>query len=152
MNQEALNAKVKAADSETKSSMVSRYRSYLHLAPHLLKLIGDGTLVSKSPEANEPLIRSASDFSYSADKYAGDGYRIAGDAGGMSVLLNTGCHSPTYTLIAAFIDPFFSSGVHLAFTSGLSAAATIAASIRGDCSESQAAEWHTARFTTSYTR
>ena len=52
----------------------------------------------------------------------------------------------------AFIDPFFSSGVHLAFTSALSAATTIAASLRGDCSEIEAADWHTARFATSYTR
>lgn len=54
--------------------------------------------------------------------------------------------------MAAFIDPFFSSGVHLAMTSGLSAAASIAASIRGDCPESDAAEWHTQRVGLSYTR
>ena len=29
-----------------------------------------------------PSARSASDFSYSADEYAGDGWRIIGDAGG----------------------------------------------------------------------
>jgi flavin-dependent dehydrogenase len=52
----------------------------------------------------------------------------------------------------AFIDPFFSSGIHLAMTSGLSAAASIAASIRGDCPESDAAEWHTQRVGLSYTR
>jgi flavine halogenase len=55
-------------------------------------------------------------------------------------------------VMAAFIDPFFSSGVHLAMTSGLSAAASIAASIRGDCPESDAAEWHTQRVGLSYTR
>ena len=54
--------------------------------------------------------------------------------------------------MAAFIDPFFSSGVHLAMTGGLSAAASIAASIRGDCPESHAAEWHTQRVGVSYTR
>jgi flavin-dependent dehydrogenase len=52
----------------------------------------------------------------------------------------------------AFIDPFFSSGVHLAMTSGLSAAASISASIRGDCPESEAAEWHSQRVGVSYTR
>jgi hypothetical protein len=52
----------------------------------------------------------------------------------------------------AFIDPFYSSGVHLALVSALSAAATICASIKGDCSESDAANWHTQRFSTSYTR
>jgi flavin-dependent dehydrogenase len=64
------------------------------------------------------------------------------------VLLNRSC------LIdgPAFIDPFFSSGVHLALTSALSAAATICAAIRGDCSEQDAAAWHTKRVSTSYTR
>jgi hypothetical protein len=52
----------------------------------------------------------------------------------------------------AFIDPFFSSGVHLAFTGGLSAALTIAASIRGFCSEEDAQRWHTSKIGTSYTR
>jgi hypothetical protein len=37
-------------------------------------------------------------------------------------------------------------------TSALSAAATICASIRGHCSETKSAEWHTRRVSTSYTR
>ncbi|KAG6898580.1 hypothetical protein C0993_005872, partial [Termitomyces sp. T159_Od127] len=49
-------------------------------------------------------------------------------------------------------NPFFSSGVHLALTSALSASATVCASIRGHCTESSAAEWHTRRVSTSYTR
>lgn len=53
---------------------------------------------------------------------------------------------------AAFIDPFFSSGVHLAMTGGLAAATSIAASIRGECPEQEAAEWHTHRVSISYTR
>jgi flavin-dependent dehydrogenase len=53
---------------------------------------------------------------------------------------------------SAFIDPFFSSGIHLAMTSGLSATASICAAIRGDCSEVEAAAWHTKRFSLSYTR
>ena len=44
------------------------------------------------------------DWSYSSDKMAGDGWVIAGDAG-------------------CFIDPLFSSGVHLAMMSGVLAAA-----------------------------
>jgi hypothetical protein len=52
----------------------------------------------------------------------------------------------------AFIDPFFSTGVHLAFTGALSAAVSISASIRGDCSEKEAANWHTERVATSFTR
>ena len=57
-----------------------------------------------------------------------------------------------YLLKIAFIDPFFSSGVHLALTSALSAASTICAALGGDCSERDAAEWHTKRVATSYTR
>lgn len=42
----------------------------------------------------------------------------------------------------------FSSGVHLAFTGALSAAAAISASIRGHCAEEEASTW---RISTSYT-
>ena len=52
----------------------------------------------------------------------------------------------------AFIDPYFSSGVHLAIVDGLSAAATICASLKGECSEAEAAKWHSAKVGTSYTR
>jgi flavine halogenase len=78
-------------------------------------------------------IQQAADYSYSASSYAGDHYRIAGDAG-------------------AFIDPFFSSGVHLAFTGALSAAATICASIRGDVPETEAQEFHTKKIGVAFTR
>lgn len=54
--------------------------------------------------------------------------------------------------MTAFIDPFFSSGVHLAMTGAMSAAATIAASIRGDCEEREAAAYHSKRVAISYTR
>lgn len=67
-------------------------------------------------------LHAGSDFSYHAKAYALPYARIVGDAG-------------------CFIDPFFSSGVHLAVTAALSAGTTIAASIRGDCSETAAAQW-----------
>jgi flavin-dependent dehydrogenase len=78
-------------------------------------------------------VKSASDWSYSASSYASPGIRVAGDAG-------------------SFIDPFFSSGVHLALSGGLSAATTIAAAIRGDCDEETAAAWHDKKTAESYTR
>jgi len=53
--------------------------------------------------------------------------------------------------MVVFVDPFFSSGIHLALISDLAGAASIAASIRGDCPESDAAEWHTQRVGISYT-
>ncbi|KAF9453992.1 FAD/NAD(P)-binding domain-containing protein [Macrolepiota fuliginosa MF-IS2] len=108
------------------SVLAARYLSNLALAPGVVRLVDQGKLVEGS-------VKTASDFSYSAPSYAGPNYRIVGDAG-------------------AFIDPFFSSGIHLAMTSALSAAATICASIRGNCSEALAASWHTQRVATSYTR
>ncbi|KAF5351714.1 hypothetical protein D9756_007522 [Leucocoprinus leucothites] len=114
------------APSAAASTLAARYLVNLSFAPGVVDLIGDGKLVEGS-------VKTASDFSYSAPSYAGPNYRIVGDAG-------------------AFIDPFFSSGVHLAMTSALSAAATVCASIRGNCSEALAASWHTQRVATSYTR
>ncbi|KAF9524017.1 FAD binding domain-containing protein [Crepidotus variabilis] len=110
------------------SNLIQRYLSELSFAPGVVNLITESGILAKDKG-----VKTASDFSYSAPSYAGDGYRIVGDAG-------------------AFIDPFFSSGVHLAMTSALSAAATISASIRHHCSESVAARWHTQRVATSYTR
>ncbi|KAG5650277.1 hypothetical protein H0H81_012767 [Sphagnurus paluster] len=109
------------------STIVERYLSNLSFAPGLVELLTPGAKMIQGS------VKSASDYSYSAPSYAGPRYRIIGDAG-------------------AFIDPFFSSGVHLAFTSAISAAASICASVRGDCSELDAANWHTRRVATSYTR
>ncbi|KAH7912479.1 FAD/NAD(P)-binding domain-containing protein [Hygrophoropsis aurantiaca] len=111
------------------NGLADHYRKELDQAPNVRKLVGEGVLQSGSAGS----IMSASDYSYSATSYAGPNYRIIGDA-------------------AAFIDPYFSSGVHLALSSALSAAATICASIRGHCHESEASQWHTIRVGTSYTR
>lgn len=101
------------------------YMESLELVPGIKELLAKAELVSE--------IKSASDWSYSASKYAFPGVRIAGDAG-------------------SFIDPFFSSGVHLALSGGLSAATTICAAIRGDCDEETAAAWHDKKTSESYTR
>ncbi|RFU29750.1 hypothetical protein B7463_g6563, partial [Scytalidium lignicola] len=101
------------------------YLETLKLAPNLVNLISKGQLVSE--------IKLASDFSYSASVYAFPYARIVGDAG-------------------CFIDPFFSSGVHLTLIGGLSAAVTISASIRGQCQESVAAKWHSLKISDAYTR
>lgn len=101
------------------------YLQSLELVPIIKELLANAELVSD--------IKSASDWSYSASNYAFPGVRIAGDAG-------------------SFIDPLFSSGVHLALSGGLSAATTIAAAIRGDCNEETAASWHDKKTAESYTR
>ncbi|KAJ6604263.1 putative halogenase, partial [Mycena vulgaris] len=108
------------------NTLKNHYLSQLQLAPGLMQLLGvSGELVSD--------IKSAGDYSYSATNYAGPHYRLVGDA-------------------AAFIDPFFSSGVHLAFTGALSAASSIAASIKNQCTETEAIAFHHAKVGTSYTR
>ncbi|KAG1776887.1 putative halogenase [Suillus placidus] len=133
MDQESSNRKKKASraiSGASSSNLLAHYKEELSRTRGVLRLIGNGTLRNDGkPEA----VKSASDFSYSAPTYAGDHFRLAGDSG-------------------AFIDPFFSSGVHLAFTGGLSAALTIAASIRGLCCEEDAQRWHTSKIATSYTR
>ena len=60
--------------------------------------------------------------------------------------------NPIFPYVLAFIDPFFSSGIHLALTGGLSAACTIAASIRGTCPEEDAINYHNLKIGTAYTR
>jgi flavin-dependent dehydrogenase len=122
--------KSKKAEMTDKSSQALYMQELSTRAPMIWKLLSDAKL---TPYGTGPIIRSASDYSYSSTSYSGPNYRIIGDAG-------------------AFIDPFFSSGVHLALSSALSAAATICAVIRGDCPVDEAVKWHDARVGTSYTR
>ncbi|KAK0451907.1 hypothetical protein EV421DRAFT_1071083 [Armillaria borealis] len=107
------------------------YLAQLKLAPTVSgKFLCKATLQG---ENSPTCIRSASDFSYAADRYSGDHFRLIGDA-------------------SAFIDPFFSSGVHLALLGALTAAASISASIRKTCSELQAAQFHDKKVAIAYTR
>jgi len=87
---------------------------------------GKGYLVSGS-------IRGSTDYSYAASQYAGDHYRIIGDA-------------------ANFVDPFFASGVHIAMAGAMSAAITIQASMKGQVTEVEAQKWHAAKVGMSHTR
>ena len=72
-------------------------------APHTARMLSNARRVSG------PFI--VKDWSYACDKIAGDGYVLAGDA-------------------ACFIDPLFSSGVHLALMSGVLAAAFVTTALR----------------------
>jgi len=129
MTQDSMNSKKRNHPSGKAPTSEQFYVEQLQsMTPRILALIKDGKI-----ETSDHEVRVASDFSYSAPSYAGPHYRLVGDAG-------------------AFIDPFFSSGVHLALTSGLSAAATICASIRGDCDEATASSWHSDKFAAAYTR
>ena len=72
-------------------------------APHTARMLSNASRVSG------PFI--VKDWSYACDNIAGDGYVLAGDA-------------------ACFIDPLFSSGVHLALMSGVLAAAYATTALR----------------------
>jgi len=122
MNQAKATERKKAMDSPSSKEF---YLENLNLVPGIQALLEKGEIVSE--------VKSASDWSYSASSYAFPHVRIAGDAG-------------------CFIDPFFSSGVHLALSSGLTAAVTICAAIRGDVTEKEAAQWHSSKVAEGYTR
>lgn len=130
MNQDLATKKRQALGADV--TMRDFYLDQLHLAPGLRALLANGSLLD-TPEGGGATVKSASDYSYNSKSYAIPGARVVGDAG-------------------AFIDPYFSSGVHLALTGALSAALTICASIRGELSEEEAAQWHSEKIATAYTR
>ena len=101
------------------------YLESTKLAPGISEMLAKAELASE--------IKGASDWSYNASCYATPNLRIVGDAG-------------------CFIDPYFSSGVHLALSGALSAATTIRAAMRGDCDETAAVKWHSAKVSEGYTR
>ena len=71
--------------SPSTSSATRRYLEALELAPGLRKLLGNAKLIDHlgSDSDNGSLVHTASDYSYSADRYAGEGWRVIGDAGGL---------------------------------------------------------------------
>lgn len=121
-NQETATQKKREMGSPSSKEF---YFESLKLAPSIWELLSQGKLITE--------IKSASDWSYSASSYAAPNVRIVGDKG-------------------CFIDSYFSSGVHLALSSALSAATTIRAAQRGDCSEENSANWHSKKVTEGYTR
>jgi flavin-dependent dehydrogenase len=101
------------------------YLESIKQAPGISSLLAQATL--------DQDVKSAADWSYSATKYGSQYVRLVGDAG-------------------AFLDPLFSSGIHMALSGALSAAVTICASIRGDCDEAQAWKWHSTRVKDRFAR
>ncbi|SJK99262.1 uncharacterized protein ARMOST_02553 [Armillaria ostoyae] len=120
------------------------YMADLQRVPGLIRLLGTATFEGK--------LTSAGDYNYHATEYAGPNFRLAGDAGGSPISSNILTRLKLTLTSLAFIDPFFSSGIHLALTGGLSAASTIAASIRGNCTEAEACGFHSSKVGTAYTR
>lgn len=97
----------------------------LRASPDVTRLIRDAR--------REEEVRVWRDYSYFAAGYAGPGFRLAGDAAG-------------------FIDPLFSTGVHMAFLGALSAAATICSEIRGELPAGALEAFHDRCLSQAYTR
>jgi flavine halogenase len=112
MNQATSTEKKRAAAAENSREF---YLQSIQEARGIAHLLANAELVTD--------VKHASDWSYSATAYGSPFLRIVGDAG-------------------SFIDPYFSSGVHLALSGALSAALTISASIRRDTDEKTACKWH----------
>ncbi|KAF8801165.1 FAD/NAD(P)-binding domain-containing protein [Phlegmacium glaucopus] len=111
----------------SKPSLTEHYLDQLQYVPGVQELMGEkGNFIPGST-------KSTSDFSYSASKYSGDHFRIIGDA-------------------ANFVDPFFSSGVHIAITGALSASTSICASMKGQIDEITSQAWHDAKVGIAHTR
>ena len=75
------NAKKAAAkENGDDTSLEAHYHRQLKFTPIIDDLLKNATLVKK-PDIN--LVNSASDYSYQSTNYAGPGYRVIGDAGGV---------------------------------------------------------------------
>lgn len=78
-------------------------------------------------------VRVWKDYSYASDRFSGSNYRLVGDA-------------------AAFIDPLFSQGIHMALLGGLSASATLCSVIRGEWDEASMRDYHDTFVRRAYTQ
>jgi flavin-dependent dehydrogenase len=94
-------------------------------APHSGEMLRDAEMVAG------PFIQK--DWSYLAERLVGDGYILAGDA-------------------ACFVDPLFSSGVHLALSSGVLAAAYVTSVLRDDSMAGPAAEVYRDLYLSQYSQ
>ncbi|MGW5423807.1 NAD(P)/FAD-dependent oxidoreductase [Streptomyces sp. NPDC003943] len=101
------------------------YADRLDRTPALARLLADADRVTD--------LRVESDYSYVADRFCGPGWYAAGDA-------------------ACFLDPLLSTGVHLAMYSGMLTAASVAAALREDVGESEAADFYQGAYRHAYER
>ncbi len=95
----------------------------IELAPHMRELLADATRVG------DPKVER--DWSYTSSSFAGDGYVLVGDA-------------------ACFVDPLFSSGVHLALGSASLAATYVSSALNDPATRVQAAQAYQALYEKQY--
>jgi hypothetical protein len=139
----------KAIPGNENSTLQDFYLHLFELAPATTKIMTESRTFVEVGKDGGPGVRQASDYSYSASHYAGPGYRLVGDAA--CEFDRTNSEKQLDSHFEGFIDPYFSSGVHLAFTAALSAAATIASTIRG-VPEEAAIKWHNTKVGVAYNR
>lgn len=114
-----------ARDRRAHDSLDSLYRAVIAESETVSDLVADATCV-------EPA-RAETDYSYVADRFAGPGHLLVGDA-------------------ACFLDPLLSTGVHLALYGGLVGAASLASVRRGELSEAEGLTFFEAAYRRAYTR
>jgi hypothetical protein len=68
-----------------------RYLKVLDLAPGVKRLLGSESVMLRG-ELESDTVRTASDYSYSASSYAGENFRVVGDAAGMFFYSNAKLH------------------------------------------------------------
>ncbi|KXN89224.1 Tryptophan 2-halogenase [Leucoagaricus sp. SymC.cos] len=119
-------------EKRTGKTLEEFYLSQFDILTEVPELKGNATMAPNKKGEGGP-VYMARDYSYASEDIGRLNYRLVGDS-------------------AAFIDPFFSSGVHLAFVGALSAAVSIIAVIGGDADEESAAGFHNAELKVAYTR
>ena len=113
----------RAQSSISEQGVDGFFRTQLAQAPRTAAM-----LRAAEREAGPFVVR---DWSYRSERLVGDGYILVGDA-------------------ACFVDPLFSSGVHLAMSSGVLAAAYVTSALRDPSLREAAAETYTELYTTQY--
>jgi flavin-dependent dehydrogenase len=78
-------------------------------------------------------VKVEQDYSYAAERFAGPGYVLSGDA-------------------ACFLDPLLSTGVHLATYSAMLGAASIGSVLRGEVAEREALDFYGTVYRHAYER
>jgi flavin-dependent dehydrogenase len=114
----------------------------------------DSVLVPNKDGGSIP-VYMASDFSYLAENVGAKNYRLVGDAAGVwfnSYVSKFRVVFDPQLFSSAFIDPFFSNGVHIAFVGSLSAALSIISIIEGHATEDVAAGFHNRELKSVYMR
>ncbi len=103
-------------------------REFIALCPEIQVLLAGATRVESGMYGS---YRVRKDYSYINSSFCSPGLVLVGDA-------------------ACFVDPVFSSGVHLATYSGMLAARTIATILRGDLTEEVGARIYEERYRSEY--